>query len=241
MASGYSIERFLRTTAENAAQGECFEQESERMLRIDVDGGIWLKPGAAIAYRGDIAFERRPTLDAQSLLDGAFRELTPLVRAVGRGRLYCGRHGSHVRIVRLEGEAMVINFDELLAFEESLAFEPRVVGHGIGLAAGGMLTMRLTGHGAVAFVTHGEPLSLRVSRTDPVSTDPSATIAWSGNLTPQLKTDLTWRSLFRHGGQEPVQMLFEGDGYVIVQPYEDPRRLTLDAASIEKLTAMFTV
>jgi uncharacterized protein (AIM24 family) len=241
MISGYSVERFLRSTAEKATQGERFEQESERMLRIDVSGGVWLKPGAAIAYRGDVAFERRPTLGAGSLLDAAFRELTPLVRATGRGRLYCGRHGSHVRIMRLAGESITITFDELLAFEESLRFEPHVVEHGIGIAAGGLITMRLSGHGAVALITHGEPLTLRVSRDEPVSTDPHATIAWSGDLTPLLKTDLTWRSVFRHGGQEPVQMLFEGDGFVVVQPYEDQRRWTFDAGSIEKLTAMFTV
>src|ERR1051325_9466720 len=97
MTSGYSIERFLQNSAEKGAQGERFEQESERMLRIDVDGGVWLKPGAAIAYRGAVAFQRLPTLAAHSLKDAAFRVLTPLVRADGIGRLYCGRRGSHVR------------------------------------------------------------------------------------------------------------------------------------------------
>lgn len=240
MTSRYSIERFLQNTAEKGTQGERFEQESERMLRIEVDGGVWLKPGAAIAYRGDVAFERLPTLDARSLKDAAFRELTPLVRANGRGRLYCARHGSHVRIIHLAGESLTVTWDELLAFEGSLCFDPHVVGHGIGIAAGGMITMRLSGHGALAIATHGEPLTMRVARGQAVSTDPHATIAWSTNLTPTLKTDLNWRSLFRHGGQEPVQMLFDGDGFVIVQPYEEPRHWSIDAGSVEKLAAVFT-
>ena len=240
MSSGYSIERFLQNTAEKGAQGERFEQESERMLRIDVDGGVWLKPGAAIAYRGAVAFERLPTLGADSLKDAAFRELAPLVCAKGKGRLYCGRRGSHVRIIRLSGESITVSWDELLAFEQSLQFDPHFVAHGIGLAAGGLITMRLSGHGAFAIATHGEPLTLRVERDQPVSTDPHATIAWSGNLTPRLQTDLSWRSLFGHGGHEPVQMLFEGEGFVIVQPYEEARHWNIDKKSAEKLAAIFT-
>jgi uncharacterized protein (AIM24 family) len=209
------------------------------MLRIDVDGGVWLKPGAAIAYRGNVAFERRPTLGAPSIVGAAFRELTPIVRASGKGRMYCGHHGEHVRIVHLKGETIFVVWDELLAFEESLQFEPGVIEKGIGILSGGIVKVRLSGTGSVAIITHGEPLRLEVKPGDSVSTDPHATIAWSGELTPLLKTDLSWRSVFAHGGQEPIQMLFEGDGYVIVQPYEDPRRFTVEAKSLEKLSALF--
>src|SRR5688572_23669581 len=103
---------------------ERFVQESERMLRIDVDGGVWLKPGAAIAYRGHIRFERLPTLGAHSVVDAALREMAPIVRGSGRGRLYCGNHGSHLRIVRLTGETINVVSDDLVAFEDTLLFEP---------------------------------------------------------------------------------------------------------------------
>jgi uncharacterized protein (AIM24 family) len=73
---------------------------------------------------------------------------------------------------------------------------------------------------------------------DPVSTDPHATIAWSGGLSPALKTDLSWRSLFRHGGHEPVQMFFEGTGRVMVQPFEDPRRISFERGAVKRLSAM---
>ena len=85
-----------------------FENESARTLRVDVDGGVWLKPGAAIAFRGDIAFVRRPTMEAESLGDAVLRETAPLVRASGRGRLYCAQHGAVVHIVRLTGYAAQI-------------------------------------------------------------------------------------------------------------------------------------
>jgi uncharacterized protein (AIM24 family) len=206
--------------------GERFDRESERILRVDVDGGVWIKPGAAIAYRGDIVFERLATLRAPTLKDAAFREITPLVRAVGRGRLYCGRRGSHVHIKRLAGESLAVNCDHLLAFEESLRVETRIVEHGVGLAAGGLIVMQLSGHGALAIASHGEMLTLRSAPDSPVCTDPHATVAWSAGLTPELKTDLGWRSIIGHGGQEPVQMLFEGCGEVMVQPFEEESRLT---------------
>jgi uncharacterized protein (AIM24 family) len=223
---------FLRGSLEKNTAGDRFEQESARMLGIEVDGGVWLKPGAAIAYRGVMKFERLPTLQAPSLEAAAYRELAPLVRARGQGRLYCAQHGSHVRIVRLNGEALIVAWAELLAFEESLKFETTVVTHGVGLAAGGLITVRLSGEGALALAVHGEPLTLQVGPGSPVTTDPHATLAWTAGLTPRLKTDLSWRSVFRHGGQEPIQMLFEGTGYVVVQPFEDPNRFALSGAPL---------
>src|SRR5262245_17786659 len=233
-----SLAQFVRETGALETPGEAFESESARTLRIDVDGGVWLKPGAAIAYRGEIAFERLATLDARSLKDVVLRETSPLVRAVGKGRLYCGHHGSHVRVVRLAGESIVVTWEDLLAFEESLVFEPKLVGDGLGIAAGGLVAMTLSGHGALAMATHGQPLTLEVTPGSPVSTDPHATLAWSATLTPALKTDLSWRSIFAHGGHEPVQMFFEGEGFVVVQPYEDRSRFGIKVSPLKRLASM---
>jgi uncharacterized protein (AIM24 family) len=222
-----SIECLFRDTGEKAASGQRFERESERMLRIEVDGGVWLKPGAAIAYRGQVEFERLHTLAAQSLVDAVIRETSPLVRASGTGRLYCAHRGLHVYPVRLNGETIVVSSAELLAFEESLKFRTGLVDHGIGIAAGGLTAVELSGHGSLAVGSHGEPLTLSVRPDSPLNTDPHATLAWSANLTPTLRTDLSWRSIIRHGGAEPVQMRFEGSGFVVVQPYEDPSRFTV--------------
>jgi hypothetical protein len=53
-----------------------------------------------------------------------------------------------------------------------------------------------------------------------------------------LKTDLGWRSLFKHGGHEPVQMFFAGYGYVMVQPFEDPRRMSFQLGALQKLSSL---
>lgn len=224
LSAAYSLERFIEETREKTTIAGTFAKQSERMLRIEVDDSVWLRPGAAVAYRGEIAFERLPTVAARSIEDAALREVTPLIRAVGVGRLYCGYQGARIRLLKLAGETIFVNWDELLAFESSLAFETTFVRHGVGIASGGLAVVRLTGNGTLAIATQGEPLTLEVSPGDSVSCDPHATLAWSGTLSPLLKTDLTWRSAIRHGGQEPVQMFFAGSGFVVVQPHKNPNR-----------------
>jgi uncharacterized protein (AIM24 family) len=233
-----SLAQFACETRALVDAGASFENESARTLRIDVDGGVWLKPGAAIAYRGDIMFERLATLDASSLQDVVMRETAPLVRAVGKGRLYCAHHGSHVRVIRLAEESLVVAWTDLLAFEESLTFSTSLVAHGVGIAAGGLVSVMLSGHGAVAIATHGQPLTLAVEPGNPVNTDPHATLAWSATLTPMLKTDVSWRSVFAHGGHEPAQMHFDGTGFVVVQPYEDPSRFGVKVNPLKRLAQM---
>ena len=95
-----SLDGFIRHAAGTAGSG--FWNVSDRMLGIDVDGSVWLKPGSPVACSGNLRFERRRTLDAGSLTDAVLRETAPLVRASGRGRLYCGHHGAHVTTLRLD-------------------------------------------------------------------------------------------------------------------------------------------
>jgi len=235
-----SLDRFVRETVEQPGVGSRFENESARTLRIEVDGGVWMKPGAAIAYRGDIRFERARTLAAPSFKAALLRETAPLVRASGTGRLFCAHHGSHAFVIRMSGETFFVAWPDLLAFEDSLDCEPTLVSHGVGIAAGGLAVMKLSGRGAFAFVSHGEPLTLRVTEGQSVSTDPHATLGWSSGLTPRLKTELSWRTTLRHGGHEPIQMSFEGTGFVIVQPFENPRRFAVRLNSLKRIAAIIT-
>jgi uncharacterized protein (AIM24 family) len=215
-----------------------FTTESGRILRVDVDGGVWMKPGAAIAHRGELRFERLPTLDAASIEDAVMREVAPLVKVSGKGRLYCSERAARVSAVELDGDAIVVAAQSVLAFEETLAFQRGLLGHGLGVAAGGLIVTAFSGRGALAFVTRGETLRLEVTPGNPVLTDPHATVAWSDALDPKLKTDLSWRSTFAHGGQEPIQMLFEGSGFVIVQPFKEPGPLMAAEKAAKRLAAL---
>jgi uncharacterized protein (AIM24 family) len=73
----------------------------------------------------------------------------------------------------------------------------------------------------IAITSHFQPMTLRVRPGHPVTTDPNATIAWSGNLTPEFKKDISLKTFFGRGSGESIQMQFQGDGFVVVQPYEE--------------------
>ena len=52
-------------------------------------------------------------------------------------------------------------------------------------------------------------------------TDPNATIAWSSSLQPQIKTDISLKTFFGRGSGESFQLAFQGQGWVVLQPYEE--------------------
>jgi uncharacterized protein (AIM24 family) len=199
-----------------------FDVVEKRLVRIEVDGFVWIKRGSLIAYRGDLKFRRERVLQTEGVRvksgpfrSAAFREIVPISKAEGKGIIYISDNGKHNQVARLDGGSIYVVAQSLLAFEPSLRHEVRMVG-GVGVLAGGVFLVKLTGSGLVAIAVKGDPLTLRVAPDDPVCTDPTAVIGWSEGLWPQLKTDLEIRSLAAHGGGAPIQMLFRGDGYVVV-------------------------
>ena len=65
------------------------------------------------------------------------------------------------------------------------------------------------------------PITLRVTPNEPIYTDPGATVAWSGGLSPTMKADIDFKTLLGKDSGETFQMKFQGDGFVIVQPFEE--------------------
>jgi uncharacterized protein (AIM24 family) len=220
----YSLADFVARTGERDNPGSVFELESPKMLEIHVNGRVWTKLGAAIAYRGNIKFVREGMLEGgmmKALMRAATGEMTPLSKAEGTGLLYVADSGKEVTIIRLNGESINVSGNDLLAFEDTVKYEITMIRRVAGMMSGGLFSVRLTGVGMVAITTHGHPLTLRVTSNDPVSTDPNATVAWSANLQPEIKTDISVKTLIGRGGGETFQMLFRGEGFVVVQPYEE--------------------
>jgi len=93
------------------------------------------------------------------------------------------------------------------------------------IVSGGLFNVRLQGQGFVAILSHGQPLTLIVAPGyPPVFTDPQATVAWSGELVPDFKTDVGLKTFIGRGSGESFQMKFDGSrgqGFVVVQPHEE--------------------
>jgi uncharacterized protein (AIM24 family) len=217
-----SLATFFADTLGRTRGGSAFEVVDHRLVRIEVDDFVWIKRGTVIAYQGRLRFRLEDVFQPEAIrreggpIRSAFkREAVALARAEGRGCVYVSDDGKYNRVFRLTREPLFVASTCLLAFEPSLAHNVHLAG-GVGVLAGGLFIVELSGTGFVAIAIKGDPLTLRVTPGHPVATDPTATVAWTRGLWPRLKTDLEIRSLVAHGGGEPIQMLFEGDGYVVV-------------------------
>lgn len=185
---------------------------------------MWIKTGGMVAYRGEIGFEREGMLSGgvgQFLKKAVSGEGARLTKATGRGQLYVADKGKRVNLVQLAGEPVFINGEDVLAIDPALQQEVTMMKKLAAVVSGGLFSVKLSGSGVVAVTTHHRPVALRVEPGKPVFTDPQATVAWSGGLTPSFKTDVQLKTLLGRGSGESFQMKFEGDGWVLIQPYEE--------------------
>lgn len=220
----YTLEEFLEKSAERDLGQGTFELENPRMLEVNLNGEIWTKMGSMVAYQGNVSFVREGILEkgiGTMLKKAVTGEGARLTKASGRGKVYLADAGKTVHILQLTDDSVFINGNDLLAFEPSIQWEIRMLRKVSAMLAGGLFNVRLSGSGLLAFTCHFEPLTIQVSSGQPVCTDPNATIAWSGNLQPNLKVQASLKSFFGRGSGESLQMEFSGDGWVVVQPYEE--------------------
>ncbi|WDP90679.1 MAG: AIM24 family protein [Desulfobacter sp.] len=222
--SKYSIAEFVARTSQKDKDQGLFELESNSMLEINLDGSVWTKLGAMIAYTGDIKFTREGILEhglGKMFKKAVSGEGASLTKAEGKGALYLADAGKKVSVLNLENETICVNGNDLLAFEPSIDWDITMMKKVAGMLAGGLFNVKLSGRGMIAITTHHDPLTLKVVPGKPVVTDPNATVAWSGNLQPELKTDISLKTFLGRGSGESIQMSFSGSGFVVVQPFEE--------------------
>lgn len=222
--SRFSIEEFVKNTKQQDKGEGLFEIETPRMLEVNLNGQVWSKAGAMVSYRGNIKFEREGILEhgLGKMFKKAFTgEGTSLMKATGNGKLYLADQGKKISILNLQNDSIFVNGNDLLAFEPTISWDIKLMRRVAGMLSGGLFNVRLEGSGMVAITSHYEPLTLLVTRNNPVFTDPNATVAWSGNLQPDFVTDVSLKTFLGRGSGESIQMKFSGEGFVVVQPYEE--------------------
>ena len=220
----YSLDEFVSRTSERERGQGLFELENERMLEVNLDGLVWTKTGSMVAYQGQIKFTREGMLEhglGNFLKKAVTGEGAKLTKADGRGKLYLADEGKKISILQLTGQALFVNGNDVLAFEPSLKWNITMMRKVAAMVSGGLFNVRFEGGGMLAITTHYDPVTLRVRPGQPVFTDPNATIAWSGSLQPEFKADISLKTFLGRGSGESIQMMFNGDGFVVVQPYEE--------------------
>lgn len=220
----FTLAEFLVQSQQQERRQGLFELEGPRMLEVNLANMVWMKMGAMVAYRGGIKFTREGMMDhglGNLLKKAVTGEGLTLTKAEGQGKLYLADAGKRVTVLKLEGEGLCVNGNDVLAFEPSLQHEIIMMKRVAALVAGGLFNVRFKGSGLLALTTHAEPLTLKVTPDSPVMTDPNATVAWSSNLQPEFKTDVSLKTFLGRGSGESFQMLFKGEGFVVIQPYEE--------------------
>lgn len=221
----YTLDELIQETEENPNENDFFELEKPALLEINLKNQkIMAKAGSMVSYIGKIDFKREGMLSKGlgGLIKKAISgEGTSLMYAAGTGKLYLADEGKKVKIIKLRNEAIFVNGNDVLAMEESIRNDIKMLKSVAGMMSGGLFQVKLSGSGYIAITTHGEPILLKVSPDQPVYTDPNATVAWSESLTPNIKTNLTFGSFIGRGSGESFQLEFVGKGWVLVQPYEE--------------------
>jgi len=222
----YNASPFRDFLHDNGDNDSSFAVASDHILRIDVDGIVYTTLGATITYTGDIKFKRLPHFREKGITEKAHLLPRPIMTAEGKGRLYCAQQGWHIRVLKLSGESVNVAAKELLAFEGSLDFEVHRIGQGISAATGGVSAVKLSGTGSLVIATHGDQTVIPVTAGKDLRTDPLGIVAWTEGLEPKLTVDASWWKVLGFGGEESIQMRFSGDGDVVVQPSEDPKKFS---------------
>jgi uncharacterized protein (AIM24 family) len=220
----YTLDEFVNGTAQKDKGEGLFELENSRLLEINLNGMVWIKIGSMAAYTGNIKFVREGMLEHG--VDKFFKkaltgEGVHLAKATGAGKLYVADGGKRISIINLQNEAIYVNGNDVLAFEQGVSYDIKMMRRVSSMLAGGLFNVRLEGTGMVAITSFGEPVTLHVTPDKPVITDPNATIAWSGNLVPELRTDINFKTLIGRGGGESLQSVYTGEGFVVIQPCEE--------------------
>ena len=222
--SRHTIAEFVEATGRGKAGAEAFELAGDRLLEVSLDGRVWTKMGSMVAYTGQIKFVREGVLEhglGKLLKRAVSGEGARLTKAEGKGNLFLADDGKKVSIINLRDETIFVNGNDVLAFQDGVQWDITLMRKVAGMLSGGLFNMRLSGTGLIAITTHYDPMTLRVTPQSPVTTDPNATVAWSGTLSPEMKTDISFKTFLGRGSGESIQMLFQGEGFVVIQPKEE--------------------
>lgn len=200
---------------------ETFQLENSYTLDVTVDGSTMAKAGSMIAHTGNLSFTGQASAEggiAGFLKEAATGEGTPVMTVEGQGHVYLADTEKKVQVVTLGGdESVTVNGEDILAFESSLEYEISTIDGLAGSFAGGFTNVYLQGPGTLALTTHGDPIIME----PPVTTDPSATVAWS-DTTPNVSVNTNLSDMIGQESGERFQMDFENEGgFVVVQPHEE--------------------
>lgn len=201
-----------------AATTDRFTLQNTRMLRVALDGEVMARQGSMVAYQGEVDFAYQGSGGMGKLFKKAFTgEGMSLMKVSGRGDVFFADDAMEIHLVNLENDSLTVNGSNVLAFDSTLTWDIKRV-EGASMMAGGVFNTTFTGTGTVAITSHGSPVVLTVDA--PTYADIQAAIAWSTSLSTSVRRTAGASALIGRGSGEAFQLVFTGQGFVVVQASE---------------------
>ena len=215
---------FAAENMEKESQQPGMRLQNSKLLKVEVNGEIMARTGSMVAYQGQMQFQALGSGGVGKWLKQKVTgEGVPLMKIAGRGDLFLADRAADIHLIDLEpGDAISINGANVLAFDPSLQYDIKMV-QGMGMMSNsGLFNCVFSGHGRLAITTKGTPVVLTVDQ--PTYVDPQAAICWSAGLqTGYHRADqMGLGTLLGRRTGEAFTMSFAGQGFVVVQPSEEP-------------------
>ncbi|MFI1828948.1 TerD family protein [Streptomyces sp. NPDC020412] len=221
-AAGPGLNAALQAYRETPA-GQRWTPQNPYLIRADVSMGgtaVLARSGSMVMYQGKVDFSHKSGGFASRIVGNATGQEMQLMRCTGRGQVFLAENNANLHPIELQGDAICVSAENVLAFDESLQYEVRrIEGHGI--PGGVLFTLQFQGTGTVVVKTHGTPVVLPVTPT--TFADANAIVAWSAASQVVLASQVRLRrnAYPGHSG-ETVNLQFRGapGNFIVVQPYE---------------------
>ncbi|MFJ9030963.1 AIM24 family protein [Streptomyces sp. NPDC102274] len=194
--------------------------QNAKSIKYAVNGEMYARQGSMIAFRGSLQFERKGQGIGGMLKRAVTGEGLPLMTVRGQGEAWFAQEAANCFIVDIEqGDALTINGRNVLCFDPTLSYEIKTV-KGAGMTGGGLFNSLFTGYGKLGVICEGNPIVIPVTGQAPVYVDTDAVVGWSAHLSTSLHRSQSVGSMIRGGSGEAVQLMLQGEGFVIVRPSE---------------------
>ncbi|WP_073493124.1 TerD family protein [Actinacidiphila paucisporea] len=204
--------------------GQRWTQQNPKMVRADLSqaGGqpVLARQGSMVLYQGKVDFGYKGAGFTGRIVGNMTGQEMQLMRCTGGGQVFFAENAAYLHPIELQGDAICVSAENVLAFDESLQHEVRrIEGHGI--PGGALFTMQFQGTGTVIVKTHGTPVVLPVTPT--TYADSNAIVAWSSAAQVIVSSQVRLRRTAYPGHSgETVNLQFRGapGNFIVVQPYE---------------------
>ncbi|MFF0221073.1 TerD family protein [Streptomyces sp. NPDC004629] len=203
--------------------GQRWTQQNSKLIRVDLGIGgqpVLARQGSMVLYQGKVDFSYKGAGVMGRIVGNATGQEMQLMRCTGQGQVFLAEEATHLHPVELQGDAICVSSENVLAFDESLQYEVRrIEGHGI--PGGALFTMQFQGTGTVVVKTHGTPVVLPVTPT--TFADCNAVVAWSAASQVIVSSQVRMRRNAYPGDTgESINLQFRGapGNFIVVQPYE---------------------